>query len=133
MLYLDTSAFLKLVVAEVHSDVLRMAVASETAWSSSLLGVEAHRASRRLGVPAGVIDSFLSAVTLISLSETTMRTARTVGMDDVRTLDAIHLAAALELGTDLEAMLTYDARLARACRSEGISVRAPGLPDNWYL
>ena len=39
MLYLDTSAFLKLVVAEVHSDVLRMAVASETGWSSSLLEI----------------------------------------------------------------------------------------------
>ena len=133
MLYLDTSAFLKLVVDEVHSKVLRTAVASKTAWSSSLLGVEAHRVSQRLGVPGGVIDSFLSAVALVSLSETTMLTARTVGTPDLRTLDAIHLASALELGSDLEAMLTYDARLARACRSAGISVRAPGLPEGWYL
>ena len=132
MLYVDTSAFLKLVLDEVHSEALRAAVASETAWSSSLLGVEAHRAAQRLGVPAGVIDSFLSAITLITLTETTMMNSRTVGTDDLRTLDAMHLAASLELGADLEAMLTYDIHLARACRSAGVSVLAPGMPDDWY-
>ena len=133
MLYLDTSAFLKLLLDEVHSEPLRAAVAHKTAWSSSLLGLEAHRSARRLGVAAGVIDTFLSAITLITISETTMLNARTVGGDDLRTLDAMHLAAALELGTDLEAVLTYDVRLARACRSAEVSVLTPGMPDHWYV
>ena len=132
MLYLDTSAFLKLVVKETHSDVLRLELVGKRAWSSSLLGVEAHRAAQRLGVPSPVVDEFLAAVTLISLSESTMLTARTVGTQDLRTLDAIHLASALELGSDLDAMCTYDARLARASRSVGISVQSPGQAADWF-
>jgi predicted nucleic acid-binding protein len=43
----------------------------------------------------------------------------------LRTLDAIHLAAALDLGDDLEAMVTYDERLAEAAVANGIRVVAP--------
>jgi predicted nucleic acid-binding protein len=49
-----------------------------------------------------------------------------------RTLDALHLAAALELGADLEGFVTYDHRLAAACIAEGIDVRAPGRPGGWW-
>ena len=51
--YLDTSAFLKLLVAEEHSAALRRHVRSLELWSSTLLGVEAHRAAPRLEVLRG--------------------------------------------------------------------------------
>jgi predicted nucleic acid-binding protein len=41
-------------------------------------------------------------------------------------LDAIHLAAALELGAELEALVTYDGRMANAARQLGITVAMPG-------
>ena len=44
----------------------------------------------------------------------------------LRTLDAVHLASALELGADLEAFVTYDARLAAAARGAGLTVVSPG-------
>jgi hypothetical protein len=41
--------------------------------------------------------------------------------------DALHLAAAAELGDDIDGTITYDKRLAAACESAGIEVVAPGL------
>ena len=43
----------------------------------------------------------------------------------LRTLDAIHVAAALGLGDDLEGIVTYDKRLAREAEQNGITVTAP--------
>lgn len=43
----------------------------------------------------------------------------------LRTLDAIHLATALRLGSDLDAVVTYDNRLAEAARTLGLPVAAP--------
>jgi uncharacterized protein len=50
----------------------------------------------------------------------------------LRTLDALHLASALELGVDLEAVATYDRRLAEACDQLGIDIFAPGAPVQWW-
>ena len=44
----------------------------------------------------------------------------------LRTLDALHLAAALLAGDDLEAVVTYDRRLADAAALHGVPVLAPG-------
>ena len=121
--YIDTSAFLKLLVQEPNSDDVRAAVAAVELWSSTLLGVEAHRASLRLGIKAEEVDNALAAVTLVVPSETTFMTARSVGTAELRTLDALHLAAALELGDDLGSLLTFVAHLA---------VMSPGLDPRWW-
>jgi len=132
MLYLDTSAFLKLLVEEGHSGELRSALEGESLWSSSLLDVEAHRAARRLGVDVGIVADLLDTVTIVAIGAQTMIRARDVGLDTLRTLDALHLASALELVPDLEAVVTYDRRLAAGCDAEGCAVRTPGRPDNWW-
>ena len=132
MHYLDTSAFLKLVVEEEHSRALRRAIGARECWSSTLLAVEAHRAGIRLGLPHDAVESRLAAVTFIVPSETTFDTARTIGPDHLRTLDALHLATATELGSDLDAIVTYDRRLASGAETLGLSVVAPGLADRWW-
>ena len=132
MLYLDTSAFLKLLVAEEHSDALRSALARTSVWSSTLLDVEAHRAGRRLGIGTGTVVAALEAVALVAPSETTFATARHLGPDTLRTLDALHLAAALELGADLDGVVTYDRRLAAGCVTARVTVLAPGLAPSWW-
>jgi predicted nucleic acid-binding protein len=58
-------------------------------------------------------------------NETYERAAR-LGPDGLRSLDALHLACALELGDELEGIVTYDDRLAEAAKSNGIEVIAPG-------
>lgn len=132
MLYLDTSAFLKLLVDEEHSEDLRAALVDEQVWSSSLLDLEAYRAGRRLGLSADLVAQHLDAVNIVVLAEQTLATARSVGPDSLRTLDALHLAAALEFGNDLDAVVTYDRRLAEGCHAVGCGVRAPGLDDAWW-
>lgn len=130
--YLDTSAFLKLVVAEHHSAALRADAEARDLWSSQLLDIEAHRAGRRLGLNPDAVQNALRSVTLITPALATFAGARTVGPDALRTLDALHLAAALELGSDLAAVLSYDRRLAGGCEAAGIEVHAPGLPPRWW-
>ena len=132
MLYLDTSAFLKLVVEEEHSAALRATLRGADLWSSALLDVEAHRAGPRLDVPADVITEHLEAVTLVTVGEGTLAAARSVGVPALRTIDALHLAAALELGADLDAVVTYDRRLAAGCSAESCAVVGPGLAARWW-
>ena len=124
---------MKLLVAEEHSTVLRSALAAKEIWSSSLLAVEAHRAALRLGVDYDEVDLRLAAVTLVAPSETSYFSARTVGTPALRTLDALHLASALELGADLDGVVTYDRRLADAFDLVGVEVVAPGLLGRWWV
>ena len=44
---------------------------------------------------------------------------------DLRSLDAIHLATAQELGPDLARLVTYDEKMAAAARGLGLAVSAP--------
>ena len=46
-------------------------------------------------------------------------------VEPLRSLDAIHVAAALELGEELEAFVTYDRQMTRAAESLGLSVVSP--------
>lgn len=133
MRYLDTSAFLKLLVNEDHSAELRSDLdGCDDLWSSTLLDVEAHRAATRLDLDLPALVEALEAVTLVVPAETTFASARLLGPETLPTLDAIHLAAALELGADLELVITYDRRLATGCEEAGVAVHAPGLAPGWW-
>lgn len=130
--YLDTSAFLKMLVAEEHSAELRRHIRKCDLWSSTLLAVEAHRAGPRLGLGTAIVGQALSAITMVVPSETTYTSARSVGVPELRTLDALHLASALEFAADLAGVLTYNRRLAAACAHEHLVVAAPGLEPSWW-
>ena len=132
MLYLDTSAFLRILVDEEHSTALRTLLSGADVWSSTLLALEAHRAALRLGIAANEVDLRLAAVTMIVPSESTYLDARSVGTGELRTLDALHLTAALELGNDLGSIVTYDRRLAAGADHHRIAVVAPGLSPRWW-
>lgn len=124
--YLDTSAFLKLVVAEAESPAMRAWHASHgPLWSSQLLQTEARRAGKRLGLYPQAIDDALDTVSLVSPTDATFRRAGDLPPASLRSLDALHLAAALELGADLEGMIVYDERLAAAAATHSVVVLKP--------
>ena len=127
-LYFDTSALLKLIVAEPETDALRDAVRTSTSErvASDLTRTELVRAVRR-GAPDRVLAAreVLESLTLIPLTTETFESAGRLEPSILRTLDALHLAAALSLGDDLKAVVTYDDRLADACRAHGVAVVAP--------
>lgn len=132
MHYLDTSAFLKLLVYEAHSKAMADDVDGCDLWSSTLLAVEAHRSALRLGVPADEVNGLLNQVSLVLPAASTFLAAQTIGTAELRTLDALHLATAIEIGPELESILTYDKRLARAATAVGLVVTAPGLVEPWW-
>ena len=126
--YVDTSAFVKLVVTESHSAAMRRwAEANEDAlFSSDLLRAEALRAARRHSPDAIVATrQWLDALTLVALTGELCENAATFDPAILRTLDALHLAAALSISDELDGIATYDARLAAAAARHGVVVVAP--------
>lgn len=126
--YVDTSALLKLVVAEPESAALRgfLEGSATTAVSSDLARTEVIRAVRR-GAPEQVVTAraVLDSLVLLTVTTETFEAAGRLDPSMLRSLDALHLAAALSLGDELEAMITYDERLAQACRANGVAALAP--------
>ena len=126
MWYLDTSAFLKLVVIEEESEALRAWFLEHTpVWSSQLLLTEAMRSAGKLGIDSNLVLDALESVSLVLPSVETFFTAGELGPAALRSLDALHLATALEMGADLTGLVTYDERLAEASRGVGLAVVTP--------
>jgi len=124
--YLDTSAFLKLVVAEEESAAMRAWMAgSGQCWSSQLLCTEALRAAGRLGVVEQAVMQALDAVSLFAPGPSTFLAAGGLKPMALRSLDALHLAAALELGNDLQGLVTYDVRMIEGAQAASVAVVTP--------
>jgi predicted nucleic acid-binding protein len=125
--YLDSSAIVKLAVAEPESAALRRYLhRRRTLVSSALARAEVARALLPLGEQAvrrG--QEVLGRLQLIRISDRTLTAAGALLPAELRTLDAIHLATALELGRDLAQVVTYDERLRAAAVSVGCAVAAP--------
>jgi len=64
-------------------------------------------------------------VVLIAIENPILEAAASVGPQTLRSLDAIHLATAQELGDDLGVLITYDRRLAEAAAELGLPVASP--------
>lgn len=126
--YLDTSALVKLVVFEPETDALRswLTEAERHPVTCDLARTELVRAVRRAH-PDRVLQAraVLDSVTVTGLTTAVFETAGRLDPILLRSLDAIHIAAALELGDELDALVTYDDRFARAATSTGIAVLAP--------
>lgn len=126
--YLDTSALVKLVVAESESRALIDWIAADDAAmvTSDLTRTELLRAVRRAAPDRAVAARVvLESLTLSTPSTATFEAAALLDPVILRSLDAVHLATALELGDDLDGLVTYDDRMAEAARAYGIRVLAP--------
>jgi uncharacterized protein len=124
--YLDTSAFIKLVRSEPESRALRRELVGSDVISSALLSLEGRRAAARYGeLAARRARVALTAVTLLPIDEHVLDAAAGLDPPELRSLDALHLATATSVGTDLDRFYCYDRRLAAAARAHGIDVSQP--------
>jgi predicted nucleic acid-binding protein len=125
--YLDSSAIVKLAVAEPESAALRRYLRRRrTLVSSSLAKAEVARALLPLGgqaVRRG--QEVLARLELIRISDRILAAAGQLLPAELSTLDAIHLATALELGSDLAGVVTYDGRLRAAAAAIACPVATP--------
>ena len=129
LVYLDSSAIVKLVVREKESAALRRFLESHPRRITSVLAVvEVHRAVRRAGAPLKVrrrASDVVAGLALLVLDDAIVQSAAVLKGRYLRALDAIHLASALSLEADLDCMVAYDDRLARAAAEAGVKVEAP--------
>ena len=126
--YLDTSALVKLVVAEAQTAALRgwLSGADRVPVTCDLSRTELMRTVKRVA-PDRLVQArhVLDAVTLLEVTTSMFDAAGRLDPVSLRTLDAIHLAAALSLGDDLEGLVTYDDRQAEAARANAVPVSSP--------
>lgn len=135
MIYLDTSAAMKLVRPEDHSDDLsdwlREHRGRSAVLSSVVIEVELMRATRR-SAPDKLdrAADVLRGIGAVTLSPWVVTRASEYTDANLRSLDAIHVATAERLVTvtrePLHAFIAYDDRLLTAARSVGLHAVAPG-------
>lgn len=130
MIYLDTSAMVKLIAAEPESGHLiewLNSCAEESLACSGIGHIELTRAARRLGGVAAVAAQRLaSTIDTLVLTDSIAAVSATILPPELRTLDAIHLATALMHRDRLVAFCAYDHRLLNAARNQQLPVVAPG-------
>ena len=132
MIYLESSALLKLVRREIETDALRDWLADrpdQPAATSELGRVEVLRAARRVGGRAlAEARALVDDIDLVPLHRAVQDLASEVGQATLRTLDALHLASALLLADVLSDFVAYDQRLLEAAHALGLPARSPGSP-----
>jgi predicted nucleic acid-binding protein len=128
LVYLDTSAFVKLVIPEPETAALIAALPTKARLvASEILEVEALRAVRRVAGEDGATAARaqLAGIRLLPLTDQIRGRACELEPPTLRSLDALHLATALDLGELLACIYAYDARMAGAASDAGLRVRAP--------
>lgn len=132
VLYADTSALVKLAVVEAETAAVRAELAAYDAVVSSVITeVELSRAVLRAKQHGATaledvgVWAISAGLVLIELTPAIRQVAATLEPGTVRSLDAIHLATAAALGSDIAAILTYDRRMQGAADGLGLTVRAP--------
>ncbi|MCY4666080.1 MAG: type II toxin-antitoxin system VapC family toxin [Acidimicrobiaceae bacterium] len=126
--FVDASAFLKLVVIEPESEELRRWAFGCRLASSDLLRTEARRAVARQ--PASMMQScneHLAGVHKVRLTPALLDRAGRIPGPGLRSLDAIYVACAEQLGDDLTGFVSYDSRQLAAAERLGLRTASPGV------
>lgn len=130
MIYLDSSALMKLIREEAQTRQLRewLGPQSATPLVTSELGrIEVLRAARRAGTRVLTeARAVIGDVDLVPLDRGVQDLACDIGDPPLRTLDALHLASAVALRDELTAFVAYDLRLANAADASGLPTATPG-------
>lgn len=131
IVYVDTSAALKLAVEEKESAYLAgylqgLAAEGHQLVASMLLYTELHGAGHRRGIPSRLMTAVLGGINLVDLARSDLMYAAALP-GGLRSADAIHLATAIRVETDL--LVAYDGELLAAAVDAGLSVIAPSAGD----
>lgn len=128
MIYVDSSALVKLVLPEAESSsMIEFTAKFDTLVTNTIGAIEFRRAVKRhYAQQLWAVERVLAEMTILELSHEVRRTAELLEPTILRTLDAIHLASALVIREEIEAFVAYDERLLEAARLAGIPTVSPG-------
>ncbi len=133
LFYADASALVKLVVAEPETAALRAYIDGAELVSSELVLTEIPLAINRAAATDRALprermlilaSELLDAIGLLAVDRTLLITSGTLAEPCLRALDAIHVAAAISVGS-LDAFVTYDERQGAAARLLGLRTMVP--------
>lgn len=137
MIYLDTSALLKLLRRETETDALIKHLdthAQQELMTSALATVEVARAliavgAREVAARAARRSDRIEigdvAIPALAMAGQVLDLARTLPPAVLRSLDAIHVATAMLAGEALDHVITYDKRMAVAAQAAGLRTASP--------
>ena len=134
LFYLDASALVKLVRAESETGALRTFLANADLISSELALTEVPRAIHRAAAHDLSLEyeplltragELLDAVALLPIDRVILTAAGALDEPSLRALDAIHLAAAIDV-SPIDAFVSYDERQSAAARLTGLRTVQPG-------
>ena len=129
ILYLDASALVKLILPEAETvALLRLLLAWPYRIASQIAFVEVHRAVRRASGEPVILrraEEMLSTIHFMDIHEGVLGDASLLEPRTVRSLDAIHLASAMNLRPELGGMVTYDRGMTEAAKKLNLKVMAP--------
>lgn len=133
LFYLDASALVKLVRAEPETDALHAFLVDSDLLSSELALTEVPRAIRRVAAHDSALAQqllcqareLLDAVALLPIDRALLAAAGALEEPALRALDAIHLAAAIDV-SPIDAFVSYDERQSAAARLAGLRTVSPG-------
>jgi predicted nucleic acid-binding protein len=126
IVYLDTSAVAKLVIEEAESAALaekldELASTGATLLTSALAETELRRLARRVGgLEQSAVTDVLARLTVVDLDRATYRQAGVLPGAALRSLDALHIASALQVAADLFA--TFDRQQEQAALDAGLTL-----------
>lgn len=128
--YLDSSAIVKFAVVERESAALAAwrgdLGSGDVLMTCELAVAEVLRAVGRVDGDMDVALAHLDALEQLVVDRDLLLAAGRLEPVGIRTLDAIHLAAAVTAGKDLVGVVTYDERMADAARDLDLAPLAPG-------
>ena len=132
MIYLDSSALVKLALTEPDSAALARWLAEradQPLVSSALYRAEVPRAVWRTE-PGALPRSYklIKRIARIALSADVLDNSATLPPQELSPAQAIHLASALAVKRDLTAFVAYDEHLIAAAKEAGLPVTSPGSP-----
>lgn len=129
MIYLDASAIVTMVVERTYADELRDYLAeypSSRPYTSTIGFVETVRTCDSIGTFPGLMTRLLREYHEVKVTDD-VRDAAARLPGRLRPLDAMHVASASLLGSELIALITYDQRMGDAARGAGLPVAMPGM------
>jgi len=128
-IYVDTSALGRALLGEPETEAIRGFLADyEAWWSSEVLVIELRRLGAREGLEAPA-EEMLESFRLVPIDSASVERASRLAPTAVRSLDAIHLEAAIQLHErdEINGVVTYDRQLQAGCNHHGLSVHAPAI------
>ena len=120
----------KLITVEAETAAMHEWVASNSPKlvTSGLLRTELLPAGQRFGIAdtlAAAAADALDSIDYLPATSAIFDLASQLGPSDLRSLDALHLATALDLADDCHGIVTYDNRLAAAAHSNLSEMLSP--------